>query len=229
MKKSDLKTGMIVRTEHNRLGVVELEKNRIDFCYDPVLIEEYKHLNKVSLDEVFFYGGNKIGVGLIVTKELQEKYPDVYCEFNIGDLCIAYDIVAIYDLHQIYSNGMGEKYDMKEKIIDICDELDADIYWKRCNFLENEEDDEIPTFYSRDECRSISFRELLLWYLPQLGWHQDVPDCNDCDRKACDRFRHTENCQSMATDKQVRERHYQLFMELVDIYAFYTQRALHNT
>ena len=35
LKKSDLKTGMIVRTEHNRFGVVELEKDRIDFCYDP--------------------------------------------------------------------------------------------------------------------------------------------------------------------------------------------------
>ena len=29
LKKSDLKTGMIVRTEHNRFGVIELEKDRI--------------------------------------------------------------------------------------------------------------------------------------------------------------------------------------------------------
>ena len=107
MKKSDLKTGMIVQTEHNRFGVVELEENRIDFCYDPILVEEYKNLEKVSLDEVFFYDDNKIGVGFIVSKEIKEKYPEVYSEFNIGDLCIAYDIAAIYDLHQIYSNGIG--------------------------------------------------------------------------------------------------------------------------
>ncbi len=107
MKKTDLKTGMIVQTEHNRFGVVELEENRIDFCYHPILVEVYKNLEKVSLDEVFFYDDNKISVGFIVTKEIKEKHPDVYSEFSIGDLYIAYDIVAIYDLRQIYSNDMG--------------------------------------------------------------------------------------------------------------------------
>ena len=48
---------------------------------------------------------------------------------------------------------------MKKRIKEICEELDVDIYWKDCNFLENEQDDDIPTFYSRDECHSISFRE----------------------------------------------------------------------
>jgi len=42
LKKSDLKTGMIVRTEHNRFGVIELEENRIDFCYQPDFSDEYK-------------------------------------------------------------------------------------------------------------------------------------------------------------------------------------------
>lgn len=65
---------------------------------------------------------------------------------------------------------------MKKRIKEICGKLDADIYWKGCNFLENENDDEIPTFYSRDDCRSISFRELLLWYLPRLGSWQDEPN-----------------------------------------------------
>lgn len=70
---------------------------------------------------------------------------------------------------------------MKKRIKEICNELDVDIYWKNCNFLENEEDDSIPTFYNRDECRSISFRELLVWYLPVLGNWQDEPNCDECE------------------------------------------------
>lgn len=113
---------------------------------------------------------------------------------------------------------------MKKRIKEICGELDGDIYWKGCNFLENEDDDEIPTFYSRDDCHSISFRELLLWYLPRLGSWQDEPDCNDCDCKDCDDFRHIENCREMVLDEQVKKKHYELFLELVDIYAYYTQQ-----
>lgn len=113
---------------------------------------------------------------------------------------------------------------MKKRIKEICEKLDGDIYWKGCNFLENEDDDEIPTFYSRDDCQSISFRELLLWYLPRLGSWQDEPDCNDCDCKDCDDFRHIENCREMVLDEQVKKRHYELFLELVDIYACYTQQ-----
>ena len=113
---------------------------------------------------------------------------------------------------------------MKERIKEICDILDADIYWKDCNFLENEDDDEIPTFYSRDECHSISFRELLLWYLPRLGSWQDEPDCNDCNHKDCDNFMHMDNCKDMVLDEKIKKRHYELFLELVDIYAYYTQQ-----
>jgi len=113
---------------------------------------------------------------------------------------------------------------MKKRIKDICGELDADIYWKDCNFLENEEDNEMPTFYNRDECHSISFRELLLWYLPKLGQWQDEPNCNDCDHKACDDFMDMDNCKEMVLDEKIKKRHYELFLELVDIYAYYTQQ-----
>ena len=113
---------------------------------------------------------------------------------------------------------------MKSRIKEICGELDGDIYWKNCNFLENEDDDNIPTFYSRDYCYSISFRELLKWYIPRLGSWQDEPICDDCDKNACSNFIHTENCKEMITDKMIKERHYNLFLELVDIYAYYTQQ-----
>ncbi len=113
---------------------------------------------------------------------------------------------------------------MKKRIREICGELDADIYWKDCNFLENEEDDEIPTFYNREECHSISFRELLLWYLPRLGQWQDEPNCNECNHKDCDNFIHMEDCESMVMDKNVKQRHYSLYLELIDIYAYYTQQ-----
>lgn len=113
---------------------------------------------------------------------------------------------------------------VKNRIKEICEILDADIYWKNCNFLENEEDDEVPTFYSRDKCYSISFRELLLWYLPRLGNWQDEPNCDDCNQKECDNFRHIENCKDMVLDKQIKNKHYELFLELVDIYAYFTQK-----
>lgn len=88
--------------------------------------------------------------------------------------------------------------DKEERIKEICGILDGDIYWKDCNFLSDLDDDNgIPTFYNRDLCKTISFRELLLWYLPQLG---------ECDIE------------------EVKENHYNLFMELIDIYAYYKQR-----
>lgn len=113
---------------------------------------------------------------------------------------------------------------MKERIKEICEILDADIYWKGCNFLENEEDDDIPTFYSRDVCNSISFRELLRWYLPRLGSWQDEPNCQDCNHKKCKNFTQMGKCKEMVTDEKVKDRHYSLFLELVDIYAYYTQQ-----
>ena len=64
MKKSDLKQGMLVQTTDNRYGFVELNRNRIDFCYDPdVLKDEYVNLEKVSLDDVFEFGSGQLGIG----------------------------------------------------------------------------------------------------------------------------------------------------------------------
>lgn len=108
MKKSDLKQGMCVQTTHNRYGFVELDRNRIDFCYDPdVLKDEYATLEKVSLDDVFEFGENQLGVGCIVTKELREKYPDCYGEYEEGSVCIYYEIVAAYTFNRVYDNGVG--------------------------------------------------------------------------------------------------------------------------
>lgn len=106
----------------------------------------------------------------------------------------------------------------KKRIMEICHELDVDIYWKDCNFLENEENDEIPTFYSRDECHSISFRELLLWYIPRLGRWQDSPNCNNCNRKKCKDFTKMNKCKQYILDCQIKDRHYALFLELAGIY-----------
>lgn len=113
---------------------------------------------------------------------------------------------------------------MKKRIREICGELDTYIYWKDCNFLENEDDDEIPTFYSRDDCHSISFRELLRWYLPRLGNWQDEPNCHECNHKKCKDFTEMDNCKDFVLDEKIKERHYSLFLELVDIYAYYTQQ-----
>ena len=52
---------------------------------------------------------------------------------------------------------------MIERLKEILGILDADIYWKDCNFIEDTETEDMPTFYSRDYCRSITFKELLLW------------------------------------------------------------------
>ena len=108
MKKSDLKQGMLIQTTHNRYGFVELDRNRIDFCYDPdVLKDEYAHLEKVSLDEVFEYGDNQLGIGSVVTEDMKKEYPDVYGEYEVGSVVIWYEIVAVYTFNKIYDNGVG--------------------------------------------------------------------------------------------------------------------------
>lgn len=107
MKKSDLEQGMLVQTEHNRYGFVELGENRIDFCYDPSKLDEYKHLDRISLDDVFEYGEGKLGVGFIVTEEEKEKYPDTYRNFEVGAVCIMYEIVAAYKVLKVYDSGTG--------------------------------------------------------------------------------------------------------------------------
>ena len=108
MKKSDLKQGMCVQTTHNRYGFVELNKNRINFCYDPDMINDEDVVwEKVSLDEVVEYGNGQLGVGSIVTKELKDKYPNVYEDYEIGDTAVFYEIVAVYRFEKIYDNGEG--------------------------------------------------------------------------------------------------------------------------
>ena len=108
MKKSDLKQGMLIQTTHNRYGFVELDRNRIDICYDPdPYRDEDRTLEKVSLDDIFEYGDNQLGVGCIVTKELREKYPDCYGEFEENTVCIFYEIVAAYTFNRVYDNGEG--------------------------------------------------------------------------------------------------------------------------
>ena len=108
MKKSDLEQGMCVQTTHNRYGFVELDRNRIDFCYDPdVIKDEYAHLEKVSLDDVFEFGNGQLGIGCVVTEYLQEKYPNVYGEYKLGETLIFYEIVAVYKFDKVYDNGEG--------------------------------------------------------------------------------------------------------------------------
>ena len=106
MKKEELKSGMIVQTTHNRFGVVELKENRIDFCYDPDSKDEYKSLNRVSLDDVVEIN-EKIGIGGYVTEDLKQPYSNLFEHLKVGDPYFAYEIVAIYDLQKIYDNNEG--------------------------------------------------------------------------------------------------------------------------
>jgi hypothetical protein len=108
MRKTDLKQGMCVQTTHNRYGFVEIDRNRIDFCYDPdVIKDEYAHLEKVSLDNVVEYGDGQLGIGFIVAQEQKEKYADCYSDYNVGDICVMYEIVAVYSFNKIYDNKVG--------------------------------------------------------------------------------------------------------------------------
>lgn len=107
MKKSDLNNSMIVQTTHNRYGFVETEKNRINICYDPDMIEQNYTPDLVSLDDVFEFGNGQLGVGFILTQEEKNRDPEDY-EFNkVGDVIIVYEFVGIYQANQIYDNGEG--------------------------------------------------------------------------------------------------------------------------
>ena len=113
IKKSELKSGMIIRTEHARYGFVELERNRIHICYDPTCIHDKdQRYEMLSLDDIFEYEDGKLGVGFIVSKEQKEKYPDCYEEYNVGELCIAYEIVAVYGAKKIYEREEGLSLDI---------------------------------------------------------------------------------------------------------------------
>ena len=108
MKKLDLKDGMIIQTEHNRFGVVEMKKNRINICYAPGYIHDEDaelHLEMLSLDDVYELEDGCLGVGFILTEELKNKAPRCYEEENVGDLIITYLITSVYGLSKIYGNG----------------------------------------------------------------------------------------------------------------------------
>lgn len=124
-----------------------------------------------------------------------------------------------------------------KRIKEICENLDADIYGKCCNFIENDlENDEdlteLPTFYSRDFCKSITFKELLRWYLPRIGSWIDEPICyeHECEYecKKCDNFKHMEDCEEYVLDKKVKEQHYDMFIELIEIYSSFQNEEKYN-
>lgn len=100
MLKSELKDGMIVRTQSNRYGVVELERNRINICYDPDMIhDEDRVFECVSLDSVFNDEQGRLFVGAKVTQEIKDKYPSTYGEYQVGEVCFYYEIVDVYQLN----------------------------------------------------------------------------------------------------------------------------------
>ena len=108
MKKSELQQGMMVQTTHNRYGFVEIDKNRIDFCYDPdVLLDEYANLEKVSLDNVFEFGNGQLGIGSVLTQEQKDRDPEIYEKYNVGEPIIYYEIIACYTFNKVYDNGEG--------------------------------------------------------------------------------------------------------------------------
>lgn len=107
LRKEDLKNGMIIQTTHNRFGVVEIQENRIDVCYDPDSYDNDKVLEKISLDNIFEYGNGQLGIGCILTADDKEKYSECYRNYNVGDTVIFYEIVAVYGLNKIYDNGEG--------------------------------------------------------------------------------------------------------------------------
>lgn len=103
MRKEDLKNARIVQTRHDRFGVVELDKNRINFCYDQFSPDNEKCLTYESMDDIVEINGI-LGIGGYVTKELKEKYPESLYDKKIGDPYIWYEIDAIYELNKISDN-----------------------------------------------------------------------------------------------------------------------------
>lgn len=103
MKKSELKQGMVIQTASDRYGFIELDKNRIDICYDPrTYSDKDKVLEKVSLDDIFEFGDGQLGIGKIVTEEDKATHPTVFEYFEVGEVCIWYEINAVYNLDKIY-------------------------------------------------------------------------------------------------------------------------------
>jgi len=86
-----------------------------------------------------------------------------------------------------------------DRIREICEYLDVEIYGKDCNFI----DEDSVTFYSRDYCHSISFEELIKWYIKRI----DIIDVDeDCDA-------------NIVVDKV--DKNIEYLMELIKIYSIY--------
>ena len=103
MRKCDLKSGMIIKTEKNFYGVIEKDRNIIDMCYNPDVFS-YKHTyHKIlSLDDIYEYDNGKLCIGYIVTEDMKKFYPDFYRTYKSGDIYIVSKIVAIYIKTPIY-------------------------------------------------------------------------------------------------------------------------------
>lgn len=69
---------------------------------------------------------------------------------------------------------------------------------------------------------SVKFAKDLI---KEINNSDKIPVKNSCvTGEVCDDFMHIENCKEMILDEKVKKRHYELFLELVDIYAYYTQQ-----
>lgn len=101
----------------------------------------------------------------------------------------------------------------EDRVRVILDLLDPDCYGKNCNYLcEDKLIDNMPSFYSRDYCRNISFKELLEWYIKRLGRFE-----NDCYLEEGRVPTEEEvECHNKMVENQLK-----LFMELIDIYSVY--------
>lgn len=102
---------------------------------------------------------------------------------------------------------------MKERLKEIVEILDCNVYLKNCNFLDEDilENEGVVQFYSRDYCRNISFRELLQWYLSRLYYNDYLDDMEESEEKWNEDVKY-------AIEQE------KLFMELVDIYVFYNSK-----
>lgn len=89
-----------------------------------------------------------------------------------------------------------------KRIKEICEYLDAEVYGKGCNYINDENDYDIE-FYSRDYCCNISFEKLIRWYLQRINCY-DEDDYNTLEEA-----------------QKASDYRYDLFIELINIYANY--------
>lgn len=115
MRVTDLKTGMIVRTQNGRFGFVEVEKNRIVFCYDPSHFDDgdanFECISispkKDSTSACFNFMDDGIAVGYR-TDPLFDTDTVEHTEF--GDYVMLYCISEVFEMNKI-------DFDSNSKII----------------------------------------------------------------------------------------------------------------